>query len=51
MSTVTVLEFANELNRPVTELLAQFREAGVSVKEASSSISAQDKIALLSYLR
>lgn len=51
MSTVTVLEFANELNRPVTELLSQFREAGVSVKEESSSISAQDKIALLTYLR
>lgn len=51
MSTVTVKEFANELNRPVAELLSQFREAGVSVAGESAEISAQDKIALLSYLR
>jgi translation initiation factor IF-2 len=51
MSTVTVREFASELNRPVAELLAQFQEAGVSVKDESSAISSQDKIALLSYLR
>jgi translation initiation factor IF-2 len=51
MSTVTVKDFANELNRSVTELLAQFREAGVTVKDESSEISAQDKLALLSYLR
>jgi translation initiation factor IF-2 len=51
MSTVTVKEFANELNRPVAELLSQFREAGVSVAGEGAEISAQDKIALLSYLR
>jgi translation initiation factor IF-2 len=51
MSTVTVKEFATELNRPVAELLTQFREAGVSVKGETAEISAQDKIALLSYLR
>ncbi len=51
MSTVTVKDFANELNRSVAELLAQFREAGVTAKDEASEISAQDKLALLSYLR
>ncbi|MBI2383088.1 MAG: translation initiation factor IF-2 associated domain-containing protein, partial [Gammaproteobacteria bacterium] len=51
MSTVTVIDFANELNRPVEELLAQFREAGVAVPDEKSPISADDKLALLSYLQ
>ncbi|ULQ45895.1 translation initiation factor IF-2 [Flagellatimonas centrodinii] len=51
MSTVTVRDFANELNRSVDELLAQFREAGVSVSDEGTEITAQDKMALLSYLR
>ena len=51
MSTVTVQDFAKELNRPIDELLSQFKDAGVSVKDASSSISADDKVALLNYLK
>ncbi|MFP5357257.1 MAG: translation initiation factor IF-2 [Gammaproteobacteria bacterium] len=51
MSTVTVQDFANELNRSASELLVQFREAGVKVKNEKSEITAQDKVALLSYLR
>ncbi|NGY06145.1 translation initiation factor IF-2 [Solimonas terrae] len=51
MSTVTVQDFAKELNRPLDELLSQFKEAGVSVKDASSSVSADDKVALLNYLK
>lgn len=51
MSTVTVQDFAAELNRPVAELLTQFKEAGVSVKNESSKITAADKQALLNYLQ
>ncbi len=51
MSTHTVQDFANELKRPVTELLSQFKEAGVSVQDEASTISAEDKVALLSYLK
>jgi translation initiation factor IF-2 len=51
MSNVTVQDFANELKRPAAEILAQFKEAGVSVASETSSISAEDKLALLSYLK
>ncbi|HEX4895362.1 MAG TPA: translation initiation factor IF-2 [Solimonas sp.] len=51
MSTVTVQDFAKELARPVEELLAQFKEAGVSVGGAQAAITAEDKVALLNYLR
>ncbi|MDM4771157.1 translation initiation factor IF-2 [Solimonas sp. SE-A11] len=52
MSTnVTVQDFANELKRPVAELLVQFSEAGVSVSDAQSSITPENKVALLAYLR
>ncbi|HKY90742.1 MAG TPA: translation initiation factor IF-2 N-terminal domain-containing protein, partial [Nevskiaceae bacterium] len=51
MSTVTVQEFADELKRPVTELLSQLKEAGVSAEGAKSALTAQDKMALLGYLR
>jgi translation initiation factor IF-2 len=51
MSTVTVQDFAKELNRPVEELLSQFSEAGVSVKDADSPVSGDDKVALLNYLK
>ena len=51
MSTVTVKDFATELNRPVTEILAQFKEAGVAVANDKSEISAADKQALLTYLQ
>ena len=52
MSTnVTVQDFANELKRPVAELLVQFSEAGVSVTDAQSAITPENKVALLTYLR
>jgi len=51
MSTVTVKDFADELKRPVEEILSQFREAGVAVAGSSSPVSASDKVALLSYLQ
>lgn len=51
MSTVTVQDFAAELDRPVTELLAQFREAGVAVKDEKSEITAANKQALLGFLQ
>ncbi|MFC4253387.1 translation initiation factor IF-2 [Sinimarinibacterium flocculans] len=51
MSTVTVQDFAKELGRPVDELLSQFKEAGVAVTKADASVTAEDKVALLSYLQ
>ncbi len=51
MSTVTVQDFAKELGRPLEELLAQFKEAGVAVKDAQAAVSAEDKVALLNYLQ
>jgi len=51
MSTVTVQNFAEELKRPVAELLSQLKEAGVSAENASSPLSSADKMALLGYLR
>ena len=48
---VTVKDFADELKRPVEEILSQFREAGVAVAGASSPVSAADKVALLGYLQ
>lgn len=49
--SITVQDFADELKRPVAELLMQFKEAGVSVDNAKSPISGADKLALLGYLR
>ena len=43
MSTVTVQEFADELKRPVDEILKQLREAGVSVDNAASQLTGADK--------
>ncbi|MGH8516554.1 MAG: translation initiation factor IF-2 [Panacagrimonas sp.] len=51
MSTVTVQNFAEELKRPVAELLTQLKEAGVSAEDAKSPLSQADKMALLTYLR
>ncbi|HEY0974137.1 MAG TPA: translation initiation factor IF-2 [Solimonas sp.] len=51
MSMVTVQDFAKELGRPVDELLSQFKEAGVAVKNAQSAVSAEDKVSLLNYLQ
>ncbi|MGQ0621607.1 MAG: translation initiation factor IF-2 [Panacagrimonas sp.] len=51
MSTVTVQEFADELKRPVAELLSQLKDAGVAAEGARSALSADDKVALLGYLQ
>ena len=51
MSTVTVQNFAEELKRPVAELLTQLKEAGVPAEDAGSPLSQADKMALLTYLR
>ncbi|MGQ0696668.1 MAG: translation initiation factor IF-2 [Panacagrimonas sp.] len=51
MSTVTVQNFAEELKRPVAELLTQLHEAGVVAEDAKSPLSSADKMALLTYLR
>jgi translation initiation factor IF-2 len=48
---VTVQDFANELKRPVVEIIAQLKEAGVAVQDDSSAVSAEDKLALLTYLK
>ena len=49
--SITVQSFADELKRPVTELLSQLNEAGVSAKDAASTVSPADKQALLTYLQ
>jgi translation initiation factor IF-2 len=51
MSTLTVSQLASELRRPVPEMLSQLKEAGVTVADEKSTISASDKITLLSHLR
>lgn len=51
MSTVTVQDFADELKRPVAELLSQLKEAGVAADGAKAPLSNADKMALLGYLR
>ncbi|MBL6750747.1 MAG: translation initiation factor IF-2 associated domain-containing protein, partial [Nevskia sp.] len=51
MSTLTVSELATELHKPVAEMLAQLKEAGVPVDSEKSPISPADKVALLSHLQ
>src|ERR1700756_5293507 len=51
MSTLTVSELATELHKPVPEMLAQLKEAGVAVEDEKSAISPADKMALLSHLQ
>ena len=51
MSSITVLDLATELRKPVAEMLAQLREAGVAVDGEQSPVSPADKIALLSHLQ
>lgn len=47
----TVASFAAELNRPASELVAQFRGAGVAIESVDSEITPADKLALLTFLR
>jgi translation initiation factor IF-2 len=51
MSTLTVSDLATELHKPVPEMLAQLKEAGVAVENEKSPISPADKLALLSHLQ
>ena len=51
MSSVTVRDFAAEVKIPVDLLLTQLKEAGVSVDSESSSLSEEDKRALLAHLQ
>jgi len=51
MSTLTVSDLATELHKPVPEMLAQLKEAGVAVDNEKSPISPADKMALLSHLQ
>ena len=51
MSSLTVLDLAAELRKPVPEMLTQLRDAGVAVASADSPISPSDKIALLQHLQ
>ena len=51
MSTLTVADLATELHKPVPEMLAQLKEAGVSVDSEKSPISPADKVALLTHLQ
>lgn len=47
----TVAHFSNELGLPIALLLEQLQAAGISKMQASASISEQDKLTLLTYLR
>ncbi|MDO5059233.1 MAG: translation initiation factor IF-2 [Neisseria sp.] len=46
----TVEQFANELKKPVDDLLKQLKEAGVAKQGAADEITADDKKQLLAYL-
>ena len=50
-STITVAEFAAELNKPTALLLEQLSSAGLAKKTASDALSESDKQKLLSYLQ
>ncbi|MBR4736072.1 MAG: translation initiation factor IF-2 associated domain-containing protein, partial [Rhodocyclaceae bacterium] len=51
MDEMNVARFAEELKKPVEELLAQFERAGVKKSRAEDAVSAQDKQVLLDFLR
>ena len=51
MTATSVSQFAIELKMPAEALLEQLARAGVSKKEATESLSDQDKAKLLDYLR
>jgi translation initiation factor IF-2 len=51
MAEVTVKELANVVGVPVERLLSQLGEAGLPIKSADETISDQEKMRLLSYLR
>ncbi|MEN8170688.1 MAG: translation initiation factor IF-2 [Pseudomonadota bacterium] len=51
MSEVTVKQFAEAIGVPVERLVDQLKDAGVSATAADSSVSDDDKVKLLDYLR
>ncbi|MDX2220085.1 MAG: translation initiation factor IF-2 [Burkholderiales bacterium] len=51
MAQSTVEQFAQELNKDVTDLLEQFKAAGVRKKAAEDKVTEEDKTKLLEYLR
>jgi translation initiation factor IF-2 len=51
MSTLTVSDLAAELHKPVPEMLAQLKLAGVAVANEKSPVSPTDKLALLAHLQ
>lgn len=51
MSTLTVRDLSTELKKPVDELIAQLKDAGVSVSDEDSPITPDDKLALLGFLQ
>ncbi|HSQ07439.1 MAG TPA: translation initiation factor IF-2 [Chromatiaceae bacterium] len=51
MSEVTVKQLAATVGIPVERLLAQLREAGIAAAGADASLTEQEKLQLLAYLR
>jgi len=51
MSEVTVKQLATTVGIPVERLLAQLQEAGIAAADGEATLSEQEKIQLLSYLR
>ncbi|WP_295387295.1 translation initiation factor IF-2 [uncultured Thiodictyon sp.] len=51
MSEVTVKQLASTVGIPVERLLTQLGEAGISANDADSTLTEQEKLKLLSYLR
>ena len=51
MSEVTVKQLATAVGIPIERLLAQLQEAGISASGADTTLTEQEKLQLLSYLR
>ncbi len=51
MSEVTVKQLASTIGIPVERLLTQLNEAGISASDADSTLTEQEKMKLLGYLR
>ena len=51
MSDVTVKQFADVVGLPVDRLMVQLVEAGLAISDADETISDQEKMQLLTYLR
>jgi len=51
MGVVTVNQLANTVGIPVERLLAQLQEAGISAADGEATLTEQEKVQLLGYLR